>query len=164
MLRAFSNATAFAAIVLASACANQVTSPAESHSVSFAIQPGATLGEISLGYQHSCALRPNGTVVCWGFGANGQLDVPSGLLAIEVSAGGNHSCAIRTDATVLCWGNGGQGQATPPEGLLATHISDGYALRLRKMGHASSQYFSQTTRANRRSPEGRRLGGSLLPG
>lgn len=127
LFRALSNTMGAAAILLAAACAEDVASPVDSGTVAFSVQPGGTLGQLSLGYQHSCALKTDGTVLCWGYGANGQLAAPSGLVATEVSAGGAHSCALRTDGTVVCWGNGGSGQTTPPAGLVASHISAGYA-------------------------------------
>jgi alpha-tubulin suppressor-like RCC1 family protein len=84
---------------------------------------------IAAGYQHTCALRTDGSVWCWGDGSVGQLgDGDSGAghqrsKAIRVkrgsgyltkvsgiAAGGNHTCARRTDGTVWCWGTAGHGQ------------------------------------------------------
>ena len=80
----------------------------------------------SMGY-HSCAIKPTGTVVCWGAGANGQLgnnatSNQSHLVNVVTSADGNpalsgiaqiglgpwHSCAVIDTGKVVCWGKGGR--------------------------------------------------------
>jgi len=77
---------------------------------------------LDAGNNHTCALRDNGGVVCWGAGTLGQLgqgqnmgaiqSVPvMGLAdAVHVSAGGNHSCAVRQSGVVVCWGSNTAGQ------------------------------------------------------
>ncbi|MEK7285742.1 MAG: Ig-like domain-containing protein [Nitrospirota bacterium] len=77
---------------------------------------------IDAGDFHTCALRPNGNVFCWGDNRFGQLGnnstatsttpvmVPS-FAAKSISAGGGHTCAIRSlDNSVACWGNNSSGQ------------------------------------------------------
>jgi len=84
-----------------------------------------TLGPVSkvaAGGGHSMALRPDGTVTCWGqnwhFFSGGQCDVPEGLTGVsEIAAGGYHSVALRTNGTVACWGRNDSGQSTVPAGL-----------------------------------------------
>ena len=80
---------------------------------------------IGVGYNHACAVRRTGDVVCWGAAGSGQVgsgqvpadaSVPSptavvGLTgALDVSTGGNHSCATTGTGAVLCWGNNVFGQ------------------------------------------------------
>jgi len=48
--------------------------------------PGPGFGAVSVGGSHSCWLRDNGTVVCWGFSLHGQSDPPGGVFS-AVSAG-----------------------------------------------------------------------------
>ena len=77
---------------------------------------------------HSCALREDGTISCWGNNGSGQLgnrqsrddgsdshsSVPVEVAdiadATAVTAGQDHSCALHEDGTVSCWGNNYDGQ------------------------------------------------------
>src|SRR5215510_3311135 len=76
---------------------------------------------IAAGNVHTCQVRPDGTVQCWGNNFAGQLgdgtqtDRPlpvtvTGLNdAIAVVAGIRFSCTLRVNGTVQCWGeNGGK--------------------------------------------------------
>ena len=77
--------------------------------------PGTT-PQVNAGGFHNCAVKDDGTVVCWGLNSVGQRDVPIGLASVaQVSAGGYHSCALKTDGTVECWGDDTYDQATVPE-------------------------------------------------
>jgi alpha-tubulin suppressor-like RCC1 family protein len=93
---------------------------------------GRTATAIDAGTFHTCALRDNGTVVCWGpnngnsLGTNnpspspigddpgevgdGFQPVPLSLPATAVAVGGNTSCARLNDAEVACWGSNSGGQ------------------------------------------------------
>src|SRR4051812_16120636 len=54
--------------------------------------------QIDAGEEHACALRSQGTVVCWGNGTDGRTTPPSGLTDVtQVSAGHSHSCAVKTN-------------------------------------------------------------------
>jgi alpha-tubulin suppressor-like RCC1 family protein len=82
---------------------------------------------LSAGGDHTCVLRSDGTVLCWGdtVGDGAMIaSVPSirlnaiatpvavpGLVdAIAIAAGGSFTCALRSDGTVVCWGNNTDGQ------------------------------------------------------
>ncbi|MXY21518.1 MAG: hypothetical protein F4Y49_09325, partial [Dehalococcoidia bacterium] len=67
-----------------------------------------TFISISAGGEHTCGVRSDGLVECWGsnhslLGFGGQATPPSGSFA-SVSAGGEHTCGVRTDGSVECWG------------------------------------------------------------
>ena len=67
---------------------------------------------------HSCGLRADGTVTCWGENGKGQASAPDSWLFSAVSAGGAHSCGLRTDSTVTCWGWNVYSQAVAPDGAV----------------------------------------------
>src|SRR5262245_27776175 len=65
---------------------------------------------ISAGGFHTCGVKTDGTLACWG-----QATPPGGTFT-QVSAGFAHTCGVKTDGTLACWGANGDGQATPPGG------------------------------------------------
>ena len=68
---------------------------------------------VSGGHGHSCGLRTDSTVACWGTNDYGQTDAPAGTFS-AVSAGHGHSCGLRTDSTITCWGWNDEGQVDAP--------------------------------------------------
>ena len=67
--------------------------------------PRGLFNAIAAGGNHSCGLRPDETITCWGLDHEGQASAPPGRFS-AVAAGGNHSCGLRPDETVTCWGGG----------------------------------------------------------
>ena len=77
---------------------------------------------IAAGAQHTCAVRLNGQVLCWGQNSSGQLGegtmtslpepVPvTGLTnGVNVTAGATFSCATTNDGAIFCWGDDHYGQ------------------------------------------------------
>ncbi len=80
---------------------------------------------LAAGSQHSCALQPSGTVLCWGDNGNGQLGngmvgdlstlpvVVPGLtdtVALAVGSAGAFTCALQAGGTARCWGANQYGQ------------------------------------------------------
>ena len=74
---------------------------------------------IDAGGGHTCGLRADSTIACWGANWHGQSDAPDGRF-LAVSAGRGHACAIRADRTVVCWGNNEFGQTKAPDGEFLT--------------------------------------------
>jgi YVTN family beta-propeller protein len=72
-------------------------------------------GSIAAGQYHSCRVRGDQTVDCWGRDDFGQATAPAGTFT-QVVAGSAHTCGLRTNGTVACWGANTVGQATPATG------------------------------------------------
>ena len=85
---------------------------------------------VDAGAFHTCALREDGSLRCWGHNGVGQLghgyesgkhvgddehpdsvgDVPLADKATSVACGGTHTCAIVNNGQVKCWGHNKYGQ------------------------------------------------------
>ena len=91
-----------------------------------AIPPTGSFGDICAGYRHSCGVRTDGTLACWGLGTKigdcvnagecGQAAPPGGKF-VEVDCGLSHTCGIKEDGTVACWGSNNADRSTPPADL-----------------------------------------------
>ena len=73
------------------------------------------LKAVTAGWGHTCGLRTDNTITCWGSNAAGQADAPTGTFK-AVTAGTSHTCGLRTDNTITCWGDNYYGQADAPTG------------------------------------------------
>ncbi len=80
-------------------------------------------GRITEGYQHTAAIRTDGTLWMWGYNGQGQLGngtITNSLTPVQVSggvtnwaqvsAGYYHTAAVRSDGTLWTWGYNGYGQ------------------------------------------------------
>jgi alpha-tubulin suppressor-like RCC1 family protein len=78
--------------------------------------------DVAAGDIHTCGIRANGTMWCWGHGDGGQLGLgtvpyasPSPMQVgtattwASVVAGNHHTCALQTDGSRWCWGENGVG-------------------------------------------------------
>ncbi|MBN2723749.1 MAG: hypothetical protein JXR95_06735 [Deltaproteobacteria bacterium] len=81
-----------------------------------------TAVSLSLGEYHSCSLKKDGTIWCWGknnFGQTGCEECTcktpekvntSGKRMISVASGSRHTCAVSVEGKVLCWGDNSASQ------------------------------------------------------
>ena len=80
---------------------------------------------------HSCALRTDDTIACWGSNTYGQIDAPDGTFT-AVSPGLEHTCALRSDQSIACWGRNLLGRTEPPQGEFSAVTSgNSYSCALR---------------------------------
>ncbi len=90
--------------------------------------PGSTFSSSALRYQaidagknHTCGIKQDNTVECWGDNTQGQTNAPEGQF-LAISAGGVYSCGINFENQLHCWGHAAI--PSPPDGNY-THISVG---------------------------------------
>jgi hypothetical protein len=72
-------------------------------------------GIISAGISHTCALKPDGSVDCWGMNDYGEAKDQPGPYT-QVTANGFHTCALTPAGAVDCWGNNELGAAEDQAG------------------------------------------------
>ena len=90
-----------------------------------------TFAAISTGGGHSCGIRTNGTVTCWGHNDQGEADAPDGYFS-AISAGSIHSCGIQTSGTLSCWGNASFERLNAPDGtFVAINAGSGHSCAIR---------------------------------
>ncbi len=79
--------------------------------------PGGAVA-VSAGYNHSLALKIDGTVVGWGADPSGKANgALAGSNVVAIESGVHHSLALKADGTVVGWGSNASGQRDPPAGL-----------------------------------------------
>jgi len=79
------------------------------------VPASALFTAVTSGREHSCGLRGDSTISCWGDNWQGQSDPPDGEFQ-AISAGDSHACGLRGDSTISCWGDNHQGQSDAPDG------------------------------------------------
>ncbi|KGA11424.1 hypothetical protein GM51_22655, partial [freshwater metagenome] len=115
----------FLGIVLVTcALLSPVSVPAQATVTVSAVDP---TGRIAVGEKHTCVIRNDNTIWCWGDNSFSQLGSSShsglmdtatpvqaaalggGRVPSRIAAGLNHTCVLATDGTVWCWGENGTG-------------------------------------------------------
>jgi len=83
---------------------------------------------ITVGRDHSCALKTDGSIACWGSNGAGQTSVPEGNSFTEVSAGYRNTCAVDgATQEISCWGSNSYGESSPPDSAF-TSVSCGLSV------------------------------------
>jgi hypothetical protein len=112
---------------------------------------GSVTPQVVAGGSHTCALLSDGTVRCWGRGADGRLGDgftvdrlnPVQVLAsgtaetdpvvldgvTQIAAGNAYTCALLSDGTVRCWGSNSAGQLG--DGSTTSPVESGAGPRVR---------------------------------
>ena len=100
---------------------NGMTSSSASPQLTDSLGENRSAKSISSGHQHTCAILDNGSTVCWGNGAKGQLGnggvasssspapiaaIPSAFKPVALASGDDHTCALLSKGSVVCWGSG----------------------------------------------------------
>ena len=65
---------------------------------------GGTFTQLALGEAHTCGLRKNGAVECWGRDTWGEASPPARARSVQLAAGDRFTCGRTKDGRVDCWG------------------------------------------------------------
>ncbi|MYA25737.1 MAG: hypothetical protein F4091_04815 [Acidimicrobiales bacterium] len=82
--------------------------------------PTGRFSRVAVGFLHRCALKTDGTAVCWGKNKFGEAVPPPSERFSHLALGTSHSCGLRPDGSVTCWGYDADGRSSPPSMRLVT--------------------------------------------
>ena len=92
---------------------------------------------VSAGETHSCGLREDGSIECWGSNAVGQADAPAGRF-IAISTATDHNCALRESGEIECWGSNTHGESDPLDGRFrAVTVGSEHTCAIRESGEVT---------------------------
>ncbi len=80
---------------------------------------GGPFVSVAAGRYHSCAVRDDGSIACWGKDEFSQATPRAGRF-VSVSAELDHTCGVMDDGSVACWGKNLAGSTRPPGGSFAS--------------------------------------------
>ena len=70
--------------------------------------------DVSAGRNHTCGLKTDGSITCWGDPEGGRTEAPAGNDFASITAGYTHTCALRTNGRAECWGRDAGSILQPP--------------------------------------------------
>ncbi|WP_394828968.1 RCC1-like domain-containing protein [Pendulispora albinea] len=80
------------------------------------IAPPATWTAVAASAKHTCGIRSNGSLWCWGQGVYDITTEPKYLQIgtetdwVRLGGGDRHTCGIKQNGTLWCWGRNSEGQ------------------------------------------------------
>ena len=85
------------------------------------LSAGRSAVQVACGQVHTCALRDDATVSCWGIDNSGRLGrplsdpstpirMPFDMPIMSLAAGSRHTCATAVSGAMICWGESASGQ------------------------------------------------------
>lgn len=87
--------------------------------------PAPVVTQVSGGEWHTCGLRSDGVIDCWGSDDDGRTYKPDGTFQ-AVSSASWHNCGIKIDGTLYCWGKEDGGRISGrPTGNTFTQVMVG---------------------------------------
>ena len=113
--------------------------------------PSGDFVSVSVGTNHACGVKIDGSVTCRAYRGYSELPPPSGEYASVSlgSVGWFSACGLKKDGTVACWGSDEYGQSTPPPGgFVSIGAGDRHTCGVRTDGTVAcwgSDYKGQST-------------------
>jgi len=93
---------------------------------------------VAAGQYHSLGLKADGSIVAWGYNANGQCEVSAPNTGfVAVAAGYSHSLGLKADGSIVAWGSNYDGQCdvpAPNTGFVTLAAGQYHSLGLRADG------------------------------
>ena len=83
-----------------------------------------TFAQVSAGFHHTCTVRSDRTLTCWGDNAFGEAVPPPGIFTSVDAGSGPFSCAVNIDGNLACWGLDTDRESEAPAGAF-TQVSAG---------------------------------------
>lgn len=106
------------------ACVGGHTGPPGYEDPGEANPPPGAFKAVTAGWSHTCAIRRDDTIACWGEQTYyGKTDPPAGAFA-QIAAGQEHTCGVRVTGALACWGFDRDGQIDAPPGTF-TQVAAG---------------------------------------
>ena len=87
-----------------------------------------TFTAIAASGEHTCAIRTDKAIACWGNNQDRQAPIWHPGSYTHIAAGSFHNCAIKTDKSIACWGDNTFAQAPQSRNGSYTHIAAGKSI------------------------------------